>query len=646
MTRASLVAIAALSVGLACTDNGRSVVLVEVNAGAGVVGVDKVFVHITRDGQSLRHAEGSGPLPVKLGVYLPKEVSGLVNIEVCAFTAAASGTQESVRAMNMTDPVTVAAGQTIGPIAAVLVSGTPFAVCGGTGGTGGRGGSGGSTGGSSPGNAGTGGSVGGTSGTGGGGVAGTGGVGGTGGMSGTGGSTGGRGGAGGSGGAAGTGGGGATGGTGGGGTGGAAGWHGPVPVSGSQTNDVRPSVAVPYTGNAVIVYERGSDIYSVRYDAPADEWSAPSLVATGQYGRPVVWCDGPGRFTAVWDAALGAATQRVWWSTSDNGVNWKTPAEALSPDGSYAFKPVLAVNAGGMAIAAWLERVSGSNSEQVVASLRVNGNWSPVKVMKGGDDANDRHPAVNVTDAGDAFVLWEQIDPNAGVNSIWYQHFDRITNQWKPDAERFETFDGGAASAPAIVSNPTGNAIATYVQRVSPNLVQLWARRFTNGSWDPALKVGDATSIDSTQPPSVFLDNNGTATVAWGADISGQYNVHTNRSLQFDTMWPPMPMAMETDNTASESVSAGRATLPAVYGDGAGNVTLIWRKLVGGVRFDLVARRYTGGTGGGWGPVWPLETADVNGVFGPVLGNNSYDRPVAVWYYGNSLDIYANVFRP
>jgi hypothetical protein len=308
------------------------------------------------------------------------------------------------------------------------------------------------------------------------------------------------------------------------------------------------------------------------------------------------------------------------------------------------------MNSRGDAIAAWTQRV-GSNLFQVVVSTRdpVIG-WGASFILRPGDDANDRWPAVAMTETGEMHVLWEQRDttaPNMN-NSIWWWRQDIAHNFTGPAP--FESYDAGTASSPAIAVNAAGTAIATYRQQ-SGSVTELWARRYASGVWATPLKVGEATSIDSTQPPSVTLDGSGTATVAWGnADVSGRYNVRVNRSAQADAAWPPAT-AMETDNFASDAAGLGRATYPVVRTDGSGNVTLVWRKLIAsGARYDLYASRFSGGS---WGPPGLIETIDMAGtanasVFNPVLGVNAAGVAVAAWFYagtGVNFDVHANFFR-
>src|SRR5205814_8478937 len=84
MKRAALIAVSLLPLALACTEKGRSVVLVDVKAGT-LAAADKVTIYVTQGTQPLGHADGSGTFPLHLGVYLPKTVSGAVNVVACGF---------------------------------------------------------------------------------------------------------------------------------------------------------------------------------------------------------------------------------------------------------------------------------------------------------------------------------------------------------------------------------------------------------------------------------------------------------------------------------------------------------------------------------------------------------------------------------
>lgn len=204
----------------------------------------------------------------------------------------------------------------------------------------------------------------------------------------------------------------------------------------------------------------------------------------------------------------------------------------------------------------------------------------------------------------------------------------------------------------SIAANAGGDAIATYIQisNSNPHTVQIWARRYSSVAASFATnpsKVFDADSIDTYVAPSVALDDAGNATVAFAAQTATGYQVQTSRTAPTDPNWPTVPTAMETDDVAKDddtTSTIGYVTMPIVRTDPAGNMMLVWRKrtAASGKRFDLVARRYTAGA---WGAQVALESNTTNSVFWPTLAVNANGTAVTTWYFGTSLDVWANVFH-
>ena len=193
MKRASLAGIALASLALACTEKGRSVVLVDVTPAIGLAMPPRGRAIVaTNNDEWLAQAEGewtSAQPTLKLGVYVPKTVSGSVKVIARALSAA----RQVIDGKVMAGTVDVSPGMETKPVALMLTSGTPSLLCrDADAGVAGHGGAGGSTGGSG-GRGGTAGSAG----TGGGGTGGSAGIGGSAGTGGSGGSAGGTGGSGG-----------------------------------------------------------------------------------------------------------------------------------------------------------------------------------------------------------------------------------------------------------------------------------------------------------------------------------------------------------------------------------------------------------------------------------------------------------------
>jgi hypothetical protein len=686
MTR-GLGPVLALALALACTEKGRSIVLVEVGADPSLTTLATVRAVVAQAGVPLAEADGSWGAPmVKLGLYLDKSVSGSIQILACGFDAAGNGiaTASGLSA-------TIAAGDTVGPLSFDLAVGTPPALCGtisgaggaggtaaGTGGNGGAIGTGG--GGGMAGAVGTGGNggvvgTGGIAGSGSGGSGGTGGQAGKGGQPGTGGQSGsggqaGKGGQPGTGGQAGKGGQPGTGGTagagtGGSGTGGTAGsglpphsWQGAVGIGGTVTTlwQSTPAVAVAPNGDAVVVYTHGDDIWFSHYNATGNTWDkATALDARGAVtSAPKVAVDKNGIFVAVWGIPNDSSTPPltgIWTASSSDGVNWSS----ISPIATTsAFDPAISMNANGDAVCAWTESVGGIWN--AAASIRnpTTGKWSGPQTMHVADDNGYRNVTAAISGTGQAFVGWEEDNsPTSYTYDAWMNVY--TSGEW---AGRAMLSDGvKAAGAISIAANPSGSAMATYVELHGSAAVtlQLLSRSYTPaGGFGAALLVAEGNEItDVERPPSLTLDPSGTATVAWGVQVGSNYEVHASRLGPTDTTWPN-ETPIETDDLAADNdpvyPELGKETLPLVACDPAGNVTLIWRKRTtgSGTRFDLYTKRFT--AGGTWDGGSRLATNASAIVIWPALAVGADGSAVAAYQYddiagNNPSSVWAVVYH-
>ncbi len=690
----------ALLLALGCSEKGRSLVLVEVTADVALAELDHVTVVVVVKTNPVGEAKGLWPKspPLRLGVYVDKAVSGDVVVLACGFDgtggpiAYAPPKSARVQPGNVLTP----------PVPLELMKGDPDPRCvsgdsghggsggasAGTGGAGGLGGTsvGGSAGSSSAGRggsaagtggvAGTGGGVSGaagatagtgggmsghgggtagaTAGTGGGmsghggGTAGTGGTAGSGGTAmGTGGTAAGTGGHGGGAGVTGTAGGGATGTAGTGGMGGhTPGWVGAKAVAPNPSTESSPAVAVDAAGNAVVIYVHGAETWASKLDAASGNWGTPVGIDTRPGSgaqNPKVAVDKNGTYTSIWAQVNADSLNGVWQSTSADGVHWSAPTFITT---SMAQEPALAMNADGAAVVAWTEFAGLYGQASASTRAATGAAWSAPTVMRAGDDNGTREPVVAISGLGDAFVGWIQTEGGTPSQvSVWMRV--HTSAGWNT-AALMETYDTGPSYSTAISANKAGNAIVTFVEE-SDNEAQLWSRRYAPASgFAAAVLVARGYDIDPQFPPSVTLDDTGTATAAWAFHAQGmsKYNVYTSRSGPSDVAWPT-GTAMETDNNAADDSTDKHDLLdsmtdPLVQTDPAGNVTLVWRKRTPSMRFDLWGRRFSGGS---WGAATLLEALDTNSVLYPSLAVGTSGTAVVTWYYGTTLDVWANVYR-
>ena len=189
--------------------------------------------------------------------------------------------------------------------------------------------------------------------------------------------------------------------------------------------------------------------------ADAAPWSAPEGVSTA--GGSVTWSragiDAAGDATAVWVRNDGshlyaqAAERHV-------GGNWNSPVD-LSAGVGNAESPAVAVDPAGEAVAAWKERLGGS--EAIEASYKPAGLPWELRVAVEIGSATVETPAVAIDEAGYAVVIWRQ---EVGGNHVIFASSRLPDGSWTTPI----TISSSAlnAEAPDVAMSPGGTAAAVW----------------------------------------------------------------------------------------------------------------------------------------------------------------------------------------
>ncbi|HVX97927.1 MAG TPA: hypothetical protein VHK47_23635, partial [Polyangia bacterium] len=109
-----------VALGLACTEKGRSLLLVDVSNAPTAPAVDSVTVEVIRGSDRLiSHDEDwTGSPTLKLGLYLSKDVSGDVQVVACGYD------RGTLVAVGGPKTATVQPGETTNPTELTLMGGT------------------------------------------------------------------------------------------------------------------------------------------------------------------------------------------------------------------------------------------------------------------------------------------------------------------------------------------------------------------------------------------------------------------------------------------------------------------------------------------------------------------------------------------
>jgi hypothetical protein len=267
--------------------------------------------------------------------------------------------------------------------------------------------------------------------------------------------------------------------------------------------------------------------------------------------------DASGNAIAVW-AQDDGTRWNVWASRYVAGSSWSTPEEIDDTDGD-AQVPALAMNAAGEAVVVW--RQSSGSREDVAASRYVPGSgWTSAELVE-----ND--------DTGDAYNPDVAIDPDGRITAVL-------------------AYDDGSVRS-------------------------VWANRYEPGTGWGTLTLLESSDV-TAQNPTVAMDAEGNAWVAWEQDLSSDTDIWANR-YDIDSGWQD-PELLEIQN-------AGRAQEPRLVAAPDGFVIAVWRQW-DGFRNNVWSNRYRPGTGWGQAEVIEDERGD---AWWPRVDMDDAGNAMAVW---------------
>jgi hypothetical protein len=232
-----------------------------------------------------------------------------------------------------------------------------------------------------------------------------------------------------------------------------------------------------------------------------------------------------GDIVLAWSQFDGAF-QQVFMAECRNGI-WTNPqslSDNISPDGTNAISPSIAVGDGGDTIIAWLQS-DGSDNRVMVSQYR-DGNWThPLSTSEAislpGSAAGN--PCVAMGTDGEGLVLWGQLDSgNRALLASQYRH-----GVWThPDSIEDAISPAGADivdCSVGIADNGDAIVVGRHLDSLAGGRLLLIQR--TNGGWNRPASVNEFFSLASSDAfdVAVAMAPNGDAVVTWtqsdGSDL-------------------------------------------------------------------------------------------------------------------------------
>lgn len=385
-----------------------------------------------------------------------------------------------------------------------------------------------------------------------------------------------------------------------------------------------PQIALDNSGNALAVWMQDDSIWANRYSKVNGSWGTATTIEkkVDAARLPKIATDSNGNALAVWiqDSSIWANR----YSVANN--SWGEDAELIEQNVENATLPEIAVDGSGSALAVWTQNGGGGQSIWANRYSIIVGSWGVEKKIGLIADFA-RYPQVAVDGSGNPLVVWYQTDGTE--NSIWGNRF--ANGSWGGEKRIGTDNDVARPSSvdirefiPQIAVDDSGNALTVWSQ-TDGTRDNIWANRYTNGSWGTAEKI--ETDDGDARGPQISVDSSGNALAIWYQSDGLLNTTRFNRFNVTDSSWGTAEL-IEAD--------AGDAKAHQITHDNSGNALAVWQEAV-----SIRAIRYSAANGS-WDESVLVET-DAGDADLPQIAIDSSGNALVIWQQDG--DIKTNKFE-
>ena len=321
---------------------------------------------------------------------------------------------------------------------------------------------------------------------------------------------------------------------------------------------------------------------------------------------PVVAVDAEGAATMVW-VSLEGSDSTVLYATHPVGGTWSTPDE-LSAPGAVEAEPDLAVDAAGDAVAVWTQDFGAVTAVQA-ATRPAGGFWSgPVTLSDATADADQ--PSVGIDGSGNAVALWSaDLDGTDAVVGATKS----LGGAWSGLYPLSDPENGAGHPMVAVAPNGGATAVWTHFDPTAlTNVVETASRPSAADAFGSSEIISPTTAWAGR--PAVAVNAAGAATAAWEQDTVMGFAVHAaTRTTAGD--WSDSDLVSEpADDPTVDEEENGNAL---VVLDAAGTSTVVWRRhIVDGSDHQRTVDSASATAGGDWSNPLPLGASSSNSGLG------------------------------
>lgn len=346
------------------------------------------------------------------------------------------------------------------------------------------------------------------------------------------------------------------------------GWGGPELI---ETNDSvncsQPRVAVDGEGGAFVVWEQYDylehQVLWNRYDAIGGWGTAEVLSADGMY--PCVACTDSGNATFVW---LQYGGYPGVWSRSYVVGAGLGPSERIDTNSNVPQPPDVDMDDDGNAVAVWSQ--SDLSSWKIWANtLTAATGWGTAETIDVDSSDDSWQPRVSVNSAGDALVVWDRFEPSVTNASVWGNRFVSGLGWGIAEPVTDNPFVKSWNPRVALSDEGDGYAVWYQIDEVAGETHVMASHYVPDVGWQEGQRIDDASmwavSCDVT------MDGLGNAVAVW-TEYDGDYTLCISRNISGIGWTEPLSTAMEGSGYNHPVVAAdglGNAVVVNTQFDGA-----------------------------------------------------------------------------
>jgi hypothetical protein len=299
------------------------------------------------------------------------------------------------------------------------------------------------------------------------------------------------------------------------------------------------------------------------------EWIEP--LGTGNSGQQAIAVDEELNAIAIWtfDTEAGGAIYANRYTRIDL---WEEEPEQISDGAGDAANPGLAVDAAGNAFAVWVRSTSVADTNIWANRYDAEtGSWGNAALLQEGDITRARLPSVAADPSGNAIAVWVQVDEDTNRDVIRAIRYEPGTGWGSAATIGSPQF---TVSTTDVGMDDQGGAIAVWDQlsgAVGGRIIR--ANRYTPGvGWRDLAEVEDVKSDDATTAEGVRLDvgANGDAFVIWTQNAPAEGDRNDVYASRFSGG------AWTVDPERIDGYEGGDKSTPDVAVDATGTAYAVW----------------------------------------------------------------------